>query len=110
MVQIIVILKRLCYKGILEPIYSKLLIFQNKKLKSRDFPGGSDSKKNLLAMRETWVRPLGWEDPLEEGMAPTPVFLPRESHGWRSLVGYSPWSRKESDTTEQLLSLRPDEG
>ena len=28
--------------------------------------------------------------------------LPGESHGWRSLVGYSPWGRKESDTTEQL--------
>ena len=33
---------------------------------------------------------------------PLPVFLPGESHGWRSLVGYSPWGRKESDTTEQL--------
>ena len=33
---------------------------------------------------------------------PTPVFLPGESHGWKSLVGYSPWGRKESDTTEQL--------
>ena len=33
---------------------------------------------------------------------PTPVFLPRESHGRRSLVGYSPWGRKESDTTERL--------
>ena len=33
---------------------------------------------------------------------PTPVFLPAESHGWRSLVGYSPWGRKESDTTERL--------
>ena len=32
---------------------------------------------------------------------PTPVFLLGESHGRRSLVGYSPWSRKESDTTEQ---------
>ena len=31
-----------------------------------------------------------------------PVFLPGKSEGWRSLVGYSPWSRKESDTTEQL--------
>ena len=31
---------------------------------------------------------------------PTPVFLPRESHGWRSLVGCSPWGRTESDTTE----------
>ena len=36
---------------------------------------------------------------------PTPVFLPRESHGWRSLVGYSPQGHKESDTTEQLHSL-----
>ena len=33
---------------------------------------------------------------------PTPVFLPGESHGWRSLVDYSPQGRKESDTTEQL--------
>ena len=36
---------------------------------------------------------------------PTPVFLPGESHGRRSLVGYSPWGRKESDTTEWLHSL-----
>ena len=33
---------------------------------------------------------------------PTPVLLPRKSHGWRSLVGYSPWGREESDMTEQL--------
>ena len=33
---------------------------------------------------------------------PTPVLLPRKSHGWRSLVGCSPWGGKESDTTEQL--------
>ena len=33
---------------------------------------------------------------------PTPVFLLGESHGWRSLVGYSPRGRKESDTTERL--------
>ena len=33
---------------------------------------------------------------------PTSVFLPEESHGHRSLVVYSPWGRKESDTTEQL--------
>ena len=35
-------------------------------------------------------------------MHPTPVLLPGKSHGWRSLVGCSPWGRKESDTTEQL--------
>ena len=43
---------------------------------------------------------LGWEDPLEEGMATHSVFLPGESHGRRGLVSYSPWSHKESDTTE----------
>ena len=35
----------------------------------------------------------------------TPVLLPGESHGGRSLVGYSPWGRKESDTTERLYLL-----
>ena len=33
---------------------------------------------------------------------PTPVLFPGKSHGWRSLVGCSPWGRKESDTTERL--------
>ena len=33
---------------------------------------------------------------------PTPVLLPGKSHGWRSLVGCSPWGREESDTTERL--------
>ena len=36
---------------------------------------------------------------------PTPVVLPGKSHGWRSLVGYSPWGHKESDTTEWLHFL-----
>ena len=33
---------------------------------------------------------------------PTPVLLPGKSHGWRSLVGCSPWGCEESDTTERL--------
>ena len=45
---------------------------------------------------------LGWEDPLKEEMANTPVFLPGESRGQRSLAGYSQWGHKESDLTEQL--------
>ena len=57
--------------------------------------------KNLPAMWETWVQSLGWEDPLEDGRQPTPVFLPGEFHGQRSLVGYSPWGCRESDMTEQ---------
>ena len=61
--------------------------------------------KNLLAMWETWVWPLGRKDPLEKEWQPTPVFLPGEFHGQRSLVGYSPWGHKELDTTEWLHFL-----
>ena len=57
--------------------------------------------KNQPAMQETRVQSLGWDDPLEKRVAPTPVFLPGESHGQRSLVGYSPRGRKQLDTTER---------
>ena len=61
--------------------------------------------KNLPAV-QTWVQPLGQEDPLEKEWQPTPVFLPGEVHGQGSLAGYSSWGHKESDRTEQLtLSL-----
>ena len=46
--------------------------------------------KNPPAMQESWVQSLGWEDPLEEGMATHSSILPGESHGQRSVVGYSP--------------------
>ena len=52
---------------------------------------------NLPAMKESWIRSLGWEDPLEKWLPP-PVFLLGKSHGQRSLAGYSPWGHKESDT------------
>ena len=58
--------------------------------------------KNLPAMQEMRVQSLGQEDPLEKEMATTSVFLPAESHGQRSLVGYRPWGCKESDMTEWL--------
>ena len=58
--------------------------------------------KNLPAIQESWVLSLSWEDPLEKGMATTPVFLPGDFHGQRSLVGYSPWDQKGLDTFEQL--------
>ena len=62
--------------------------------------------KNLPVMQETQVLSLDWQDPLEKGMQPTPVFLLGESHRQRSLVGYGPWGFQESDKTEQLtLSL-----
>ena len=56
--------------------------------------------KNPPAVLETQVRSLGQEDPLEEAWQPTPVSLPGDSHGQRSLEGHSPRGRKESDTTE----------
>ena len=46
------------------------------------------------------VPSLGQEDPLEKSMQPTSVFLPGESHGQRSLAGYSPWGHEEMDMTE----------
>ena len=58
--------------------------------------------KNLPSMQETWVQALGWEDPLEKEMAPHSSTLAWKSHGRRSLVGYSPWGLKESDTTERF--------
>ena len=45
-----------------------------------------------------WVGKISWRRKWQ----PTPVFLPGKSHGWRSLVGYSPWDLKESDTTGRL--------
>ena len=60
--------------------------------------------KNLPAMQDTsvrsWVRNILWRREQKS----TPVFLPGESHGQRSLLGYSPWGHKESDRTELLTS------
>ena len=49
----------------------------------------AQSVKNLPAMWETWVRSLGWEDPLENGKASNPVFWPGEFHEL-----YCPWDCK----------------
>ena len=52
--------------------------------------------KDLPAMQDTCVQSL------EKEMATVPVFLPGELLEQRSLAGYSPWGRKEMDTTERL--------
>jgi len=65
------------------------------------FPGGSDGKKsacNAGDRFDPWVRKIPWG----RKWLPTPVFLPGESHGPRSLVGYSPWGCEESDMIERL--------
>ena len=58
--------------------------------------------KNLPIIWETSAWSLGWEDPLEEGCNPLQYSCLENPHGQRSLVGYSPWGHKESDTTEWL--------
>ena len=57
--------------------------------------------KNLPAMQETSVRSLHQEDSLEKERTTHSIFLPVESHGQRSLVGYSLWGCTQSDMIEQ---------
>ena len=67
-----------------------------------DFPGGWDGKSVCLQCSrpgfDAWVGKIPWRRKWQ----PTPGLLPGKSHGQRSLVGYSPWGRKESDMTERL--------
>ena len=66
----------------------------------RGFPGGASGQESAGQCRkgkrcrfDPWVGKIPWRQP-------TPVFMPEESHGQRSLVGYSPWGHKELDMTE----------
>ena len=69
------------------------------------FPGGPNSKKPACQCRkckrpgfDPWVGKIPWRRECQ----PTPIFLPGEFHGQRSLAGYSPRGYKELDTTERL--------
>ena len=52
----------------------------------------------MRPMFHPWVEKIPWR----RKQLPTPVFLPGESHGQRTLAGYSPWGHRESNMTEQL--------
>ena len=80
------------------PTASKIYIWA-----SLDFPSGSSSKEHACQPRrpkrrsfDPWVGKIPWR----RAWQPTPVLLPGEFHGQRSLVGYGAWGRKELDTTE----------
>ena len=65
---------------------------------------GAQRARNLAAvqeMEETWLPSLGQEGPLEEGVAAHSNIPAWRIPGQRSLVGYSPWGHKESDTPER---------
>ena len=65
-------------------------------------PLKAQQEKDLLAVQETRIPSLGWEDLLEEKIAAHSCIVPEKCHGQRSLAGYSPMCRKELDMTEQL--------
>ena len=71
---------------------------------SEDFHGDSDGKESTYKAEGRGPRFYAWVEkiPWRRKLQPPPVFLPREFHKQRSLVGYGPWCRKELDTTEQL--------
>ena len=62
--------------------------------------------KNLPASRRPGLDPWVEKIPWRRAGQPTPVSLPRELHGQRSLADYSPWGHKESDMTEQLSTAQ----
>ena len=70
----------------------------------KGFLGGASGKESACQCRRhrRWgFDPCVGKIPWRRKWQPTPVFLPRKSHGQRSLVGYSPWCCKESDMTER---------
>ena len=71
---------------------------------SLGFPGGSDSKASACkaGMGRSRFYPRVGKIPWRRQWQSTPALLPGKSHGRRSLIGYSPGGRKESDTTERL--------
>ena len=68
------------------------------------FPGGLDDKRICLQCRRPRFDPWAGKIPWGTKWLPTPVFVPEEFHGQRSLEGYSPWGCKELDTTERLIN------
>ena len=72
-------------------------------------PGGTSGKEPACQCRrckrcsfDPWVGKI----PCRRAWQPTPAFLPGKSHGQRSLAGYSPWGRKESNMTERLSTAQ----
>ena len=71
----------------------------SKLMETRGFPGGSNSEEPTYQCRrhERLLLAMPWR----KAWQPTAAFLPGESHGQRSLVGYIPWGQKESDMTDE---------
>ena len=63
--------------------------------------------KKLAEVRRPGFNPWVRKTPWKREWLLMPVFLPGQSHGQRSLAGYSPWGHKEADTTDRLIAATP---
>ena len=63
-------------------------------------------KVSACSVGDPGLIPGSGRSPGEDNGLPTPVLLPGKFHGWRSLVGYSPWICKELDTMSNFISFR----
>ena len=72
----------------------------------KGFSRKPSGKEFTCQCRRHWFAPWDRKIPWRRKWWPIPVFLPGRFHGQRSLVGYSPWGQKESDTTKQLGTHR----
>ena len=79
------------------PVYQNVLRKRKEKKKKK-----REKSIHILEAMNTPIRGVAEENWKQDKKHLTPVLLPGKSHGWRSLVGCSPWGRKESDTTEWL--------
>ena len=71
-------------------------------IQCRCFPSGSDGKESDCNARDLCLLPGSGKNPWRRKWQPTPVFLPGELNGQRSLADYSPWGCRESDRTQRL--------
>ena len=85
-----------------------LLISKSFYSESLGFPGGTSSKELACQCRRCrrlgfgpWIRKISWR----EAWQPTPVFLPGESHGQKSLAGYSPWGCRVGHNWSNLTHM-----
>ena len=92
---LLLLLNASCYKCSF-PLVTSLNWASQVVLVVKNLPANAgDSKRQEF---DPWIRKIPWNRKWQ----PIPIFLPGKFHAQRSLAGYSPWGRKESDTTEWL--------
>ena len=89
-----------CFNDIFQKCQS--ILFNNTYRVLISATSGKEPSCQCRRCKRCWFNPWAGKIPWSRKCQPAPVFLPRKSHGWRSLLGYNPWGHKESDTTEQL--------